>query len=221
MAVAEPTRILLIDDHSLFREAIARLLAGQPDFIIGGQCATVDEGIRILKETTVDIVLLDINLGMQQGGAFPTLARAQGFGGKILVVTSGVSKLEASRLMQRGCVGIFLKHEPPQKLIESIRNLVKGDSIGDLASTHEALDQMESSGQATPVPLTRREHQVLRGVFGGKTNKEIAFDLGVSEPLVKSVIQQLFTKTGVRTRAQLVRVAVEQYWKELESTSGA
>ena len=60
----------------------------------------------------------------------------------------------------------------------------------------------------------------MRGVFGGQTNKEIAFGLGVSEPLVKSVMQQLFTKTGVRNRSQLIRIAVERYWKELESEAG-
>jgi two-component system, NarL family, nitrate/nitrite response regulator NarL len=219
MDVAESARILLIDDHSLFREAIARLLASQRGFMIAGQCATVEEGIRILKETPVDIVLLDINLGMQQGGAFPNLARAGGFAGKILVVTSGVSKLEAARLLQRGCAGIVLKHEPPQLLIESIRGVVSGRSDGDLASTKAALEQLKTAGQAPPALLTRRERQVLRGVFGGRTNKEIAYELGVSEPLVKSVIQQLFTKTSVRTRAQLVRVAVEQYWQELEEQS--
>ena len=59
----------------------------------------------------------------------------------------------------------------------------------------------------------------MRGVFSGQSNKEIAFHNGVSEPLVKAVIQQLFDKTGVRTRAQLVRVAIEKYWPELEDES--
>src|SRR5579864_3390219 len=106
----EATRILLIDDHALFREAIARVLAGQPDLEVVGEGATVSEGLEIVKTKAVDIVLLDINLGFEQGGAFPKLARAGGFSGKILVVTAGVSKLEAARLMQRGCAGVFLKH---------------------------------------------------------------------------------------------------------------
>ena len=75
---------------------------GVSPFQIAGESSTVDDGIRILKSTRVDIVLLDINLGLQQGGAFPKLAREEGFSGKILVVTAGVSKLEASRLLQRG-----------------------------------------------------------------------------------------------------------------------
>ena len=68
------TRILLIDDHSLFREAIARLLGAEPDFEVTGECATVEEGLSHLRSQNADVVLLDINLGLQQGGAFLNLA---------------------------------------------------------------------------------------------------------------------------------------------------
>jgi DNA-binding NarL/FixJ family response regulator len=210
------TRILLIDDHALFREAIARVLAGQPDFQIAGECATVEEGLEVVKKEQVDVVLLDINLGSQQGGAFLNLARAQGYQGNILVVTAGVSKFEAARLMQRGCCGIFLKHERPQVLIESIRGIAKGETKSVPALSQQQLNEAVQENQR---PLTRRERQVLRGVFSGQTNKEIAFDLGVSEPLVKAVVQQLFAKAGVRNRSQLVRAAVEQYWKDVEETA--
>ncbi len=209
-------RILMIDDHSLFREAIARMLAGQPDFQVVGECATVEDGIRILRETPVDIVLLDINLGLQQGGAFLNLAREENFAGKVLVVTAGVSRFEATRLLQRGCAGIVLKQERPQFLIETIRDVATGNNPLLAASRNAILEKVESA-VTTPRPLTPRERQVLRGVFAGQANKEIANSLGVSEPLVKSVIQQLFTKTGVRTRSHLVRVAIEQYWQELEA----
>ena len=210
-------RILIIDDHSLFREAIARLLAGEPDFQIAGEAATVEEGLTALKGTPVDIVLLDINLGLQQGGAFLTLARNEGFAGRILVVTAGVSKFESTRLFQRGCSGIILKHERPERLIESIREAIRSKS-GD-QSQRQPKRQPDSYDAAVSNPLTVRERQVLRGVFDGLANKEIAAKLNISEPLVKSIIQQLFGKMGVRSRAQLVRVAVERYWKELEEGS--
>ena len=215
----EAARILLIDDHALFREAIARLLAAQPDIEVIGEGATVDDGLGIVKTTAVDIVLLDINLGFEQGGAFLNLARAQGFAGKVLVVTAGVSKLEASRLLQRGAAGIFLKHERPQLLIDKIRQIMNG-AAPDGEAPGVVLAGLKSVDQESPLPLTPRERQVLCGVFSGRTNKEIAYKLGVSEPLVKAFIQQLFRKTGVRSRAQLVRAAVEKYWKELEDDCG-
>lgn len=207
------TRILLIDDHSLFREAIARLLGRESDFEIVGECATVDEGISVLKSSNIDVVLLDIDLGLQQGGAFLPLARDAGFKGKILVVTAGVSRLEAGRLIERGCAGILLKQERPEVLIERIREItgVKGS-----AASPPPLPGAGASETDEPTTFTARERQVLRAVFAGQTNKEIAFKLGVSEPLVKAVLQQLFSKTGVRTRSQLVRIALERHWKELE-----
>jgi two-component system nitrate/nitrite response regulator NarL len=213
----EATRILLIDDHALFREAIARVLAGQPDLEVVGEGATVSEGLEIVKTRAVDIVLLDINLGFEQGGAFPKLARAGGFSGKILVVTAGVSKLEAARLMQRGCAGVFLKHQRPQLLIEKIRQIMSGtDEVEQRAATDAVLEQFRSSDQEARRPLTPRERDVLCGVFSGSSNKEIAANLDVSESLVKALVQQLFHKVGVRSRAQLVRAAVERYWDELE-----
>ncbi len=209
------TRILLIDDHSLFREAIARLLGREADFEIVGECATVDEGITVLRSSAVDVVLLDINLGLQQGGAFLPLARDAGFKGKILVVTAGVSKLEAGRLVERGCAGIILKQERPEVLIERIR-AITGET-GVAAAPPPLPETLGMPGSDAPASFTFRERQVLRAVFAGQTNKEIAFKLGVSEPLVKAVLQQLFSKTGVRTRSQLVRIALERHWKELEA----
>jgi two-component system, NarL family, nitrate/nitrite response regulator NarL len=215
------TRILLIDDHSLFREAIARLLGGEPDFQVVGECATVEEGISLLREANADVVLLDINLGLQQGGAFLNLAWAQGFLGKVLVVTAGVSKVEAARLIERGCSGIILKHERPQLLVERIRALMKEPAVRPGTQPSD-FGQFDPSGEASARPFTPRERQILRAVFSGKTNKEIAHSLQVSEPLVKAVLQQLFAKTGVRTRSQLVRTAIERHWKELEDeTEGA
>src|SRR5258708_31099655 len=103
-----PTRILLIDDHSLFREAIARLLNAEPDFEVAGECTTVEEALSQLQSAKADVVLLDINLGLQQGGAFLNLAWEQGYTGKVLVVTAGVSSIKAARLIGRGCARIRL-----------------------------------------------------------------------------------------------------------------
>ena len=165
-----PIRILIIDDHSLFREAIARLLAGEPDFQIAGEAATVEEGLKALQGTPIDIVLLDINLGLQQGGAFLTLARNEGFAGRILVVTAGVSKFESTRLFQRGCSAIILKHERPERLIESIRDAIRRKSGDELQ--RELKKQLDSYDAAVPNPLTVRERQVLRAVFDGQLTKK-------------------------------------------------
>ena len=212
----DPIHILLIDDHALVREGIARLLAAQPDFHVAGDVATVDEGLAIVKSTPVDVVLLDINLGTHQGGGFLDLARSAGFQGKVLVVTAGVSRIEAERLLRKGHSGIFMKHERPPVLIEKIRAVVSGKP-GSVAPPADNTEQLLENNNATLPHFTARELQVLRGVFAGLSNKEIASELEISEPLVKAFLQQLFRKAGVHSRTQLVRIAMEKYWKYLDA----
>jgi DNA-binding NarL/FixJ family response regulator len=210
-----PIRIVLLEDHTLLREVLARTLAAEPGFDVVGQCERVDQALELVRSGPVDIVLLDINLGVDQGGSFLTRARTTGFHGKVLVVTAGVSDREAAWLLKRGCSGIFLKSEPASSLVQRIRETVQGTGHMDPASVRAVLLQV-GSGDPPRKPLTPRECQVLRAVCEGLANKQIAERLGVTENSVKSFLQQLFEKTGVRTRAQLVAAAIEQYWDQLD-----
>src|SRR6516225_7624180 len=103
----EPMRLLLVDDHILFREGLGRLLASEPGFEIAGNCGTAAEGLEVLKTAPVDIVLLDSDLGDDRGSQFISSARRLGFTGKILMVTAGMSAKEASSALQLGASGIF------------------------------------------------------------------------------------------------------------------
>ncbi|HUS05140.1 MAG TPA: response regulator transcription factor [Bryobacteraceae bacterium] len=210
-----PIRIALVDDHALLREVLARTLAQEPGFVIAGECPGVPEALELVSRQAVDIVLLDINLGSEQGGSFLSRARVAGYRGKILVVTAGVSEREAAWLLKRGCSGIFLKSEAPSELIERIRGVMDGTSRMDAVSVKAVLSQLES-GEHIKKQLTPRECQVLRAVCEGLSNKAIADRLEVSDNTVKSFLQQLFLKIGVRTRAQLVAAAIEQYWDQLD-----
>ncbi|HEX6895549.1 MAG TPA: response regulator transcription factor [Bryobacteraceae bacterium] len=207
------TRILLIDDHALFREAIAGMLSTQPDFAIVGEAATIDDGLRIVRSEAVDLVLLDIDLGLENGRSFVLLARSAGFQGKILVVTAGITKVEATALLHSGCAGILLKQERPALLMERIRAIAEGE-IQDQPAT--AVGENAPGQQRLRASLTPRERAVFRGVFKGGSNKEIATELGISEAMVKAVVQQLFRKAEVRSRGQLVRAAIERFWKDVD-----
>ncbi len=206
-------RILLVDDHALFRESLGRLLASEADLQLVGQCDSIEEALQILAQNIVDIVLLDFDLGDRDGGDFMRAAAERGFAPKILLVTAGLDDHEAADLIRRGISGIFMKHSSPSLLVAAIRDVMAGKVWFDHQLLQKAL--------ATPTPrdsqrerFTERERQVLHYVFEGLANKEIADALTLSESSVKSTLQQLFNKTGVRTRAQLVRVALEQYKRE-------
>ena len=204
--------ILLVDDHSLFRESLSRLLAGEPDFRIAGSCSSVTEAVAILDREKVDVVLLDYDLGEEQGSAFFEAARTRGFTGRVLMVTAGMSDAGTLHALEGGASGVFLKHSPPAQLIGAIRNVTKGEMWLDPKAVRSLVAGAsgKSEEQRAAQPLSPRERAVLKGVFEGLTNKEIAGSLQISESSVKAAMQQLFDKTGVRTRSQLVRIALER-----------
>lgn len=205
--------ILLVDDHALFRESVARLLAAEPGFQVVAHCESVDEAVQILRTTRVDIVLLDYDLGQHDGREFMRLANRLGFRGKVLVVTAGVEKDQAAELIRSGISGVFMKHHSATLLVQGIRDVLAGKVWFDQAVLQEAIDG--GGRQSSASQFTDREREVLAYVFEGFGNKEIAERIGVSESSVKATLQQLFSKTGVRTRSQLVRIALEQHRDQL------
>ena len=212
-AAERAIHILLLDDHALFRESVARLLAAEPGFDVAAHCGTMKEALQILKQKSIDVVLLDFDLGEQDGREFIRLAKAQGFNGKVLVVTAGLDRGAAMELIRCGTSGVFLKRDSAVLLAQGIRDVMAGKVWLDQELLQNALI---TAGLATPQenrtkPFTEREQQVLSCVFEGLANKEIADQIGVSESSVKATLQQLFSKTGVRTRSQLVRIVLEQH----------
>lgn len=172
----------------------------------------MSEALTILNAEEIDVVLLDYDLGAEQGTRFLDQARAAAFTGRVLMVTAGMSEGIMLRALDNGCSGIFLKHSPPSRLVEAIRKVMAGEVWLDPSVTRSII--AAATGHA-PAPshgqgLTQREQSVLKGVFEGLTNKEIGVRLVISESSVKAVLQQLFEKTGVRTRSQLVRIALEK-----------
>ena len=205
-------RILLLDDHALFRESLGRLLSAEPGFEVVIHCGNIDEALHLLQQESIDLVLLDFDLGERDGREFLRLAKEQGFQGKILVVTAGVDAGALSELIRSGISGVFRKHDSAALLTQGIRDVMAGKVWFD----QEQLQTAVTTDVPTPQPVgtprfTERERQVLSFVFEGLGNKEIAARIGVSEGSVKSTLQQLFSKTGVRTRSQLVRIVLEQH----------
>src|SRR5271155_5759807 len=206
-------RLLLIDDHTLFRESVARLLQSEPGFEVVAHCGSGTEAIPIMESSKgIDIVLLDLDLGQERGAYFLDHLRNVHFDGKVLLVTADLNDSEVPSLIRKGISGIFMKHGSPALLIEGIRETMDGKALFGQDLLRRALESAEASGaNHGRSKLTERERQVLSFVFEGLANKQIADRLQISETSVKASLQQLFSKTGVRTRSQLVRVALEQY----------
>jgi len=209
-ANAEGIRLLLLDDHALLRESLARLLASEPGFEMTGQCGTVEEALDLLQRSPVDVVLLGFHPGGALGNQFIRSARAAGFKGMILLMTAGIDVSELVGAMHLGASGVFLKHNSTDALTRAIRRVATGEIWMDREVIEVMAGEVKQIGDLNVrKPLTQRERQVLHGIFEGLTNKKIASQIGVSEGTVKATLQQLFRKAHVRTRAQLVRAALE------------
>jgi len=215
-SMEQTIEILLIDDHTLFREGVVRLLETELAFKVIA-CGSIKEALAVLRQQHIDIVLLDFDLGQRDGTRFVRLAKEQGFQGKILVVTAGVEEHEAAELIRCGISGIFMKHNSAALLAQGIRDVIAGKVWFEQellrAAMHGSAEPLLPESQSDR--FTQRERQVLSYVFEGLGNKEIAARIGVSESSVKASLQQLFSKTGVHTRGQLVRIALEQYRNHL------
>ena len=203
-------RLLLLDDHVLFREGLRRLLVSEKDFEAVAECGTLAEALAAISRSPIDIVLLDFDLEEDTGARFISSAAAQGYRGRILMVTAGMSPLDMTVARKLGISGIFLKHSSPATLLQAIRSVAAGGEWIDPKIAQAGTDPARSGALAGQEPLTPREQQVLRSVFEGLTNKEIAHRIGASQSSVKATLQNLFEKTGVRTRGQLVRIAIER-----------
>jgi DNA-binding NarL/FixJ family response regulator len=210
-----PIRLLIVDDHVMFREGLTRMFEREPDLKVMGQCASVREALSALKTDEIDVVLLDVNLGTERAIEFLTAARRRPFTGKILILTAGISEQEAVLLVQAGVAGILHKHHSTAELCQSIRKVANGDVYLEPQYMAPLFRASDRSRTATLPQLTERDRTVLRLILQGLTNREIAARVEVSEGTVKASLRQVFGKLGVRTRAQAVKVALEQFRDQL------
>jgi DNA-binding NarL/FixJ family response regulator len=209
-------QLLLVDDHTLFRESLRRLLESEPGVEISGDFATADEALAAVQEgLPFDAALVDYELqGAGHGNGLDLVRRMRQIrpAAQVLMVTAGMGTAELMRAVTELNAGIFLKTEPTLELMLAIQRTARGERwISSRASL-----ALFSSGEIAAAPerqvvgeLSVRESRVLRGVLEGQSNKEIGAQLEMTESSVKAVLQKLFERAGVRSRSQLVRYAIE------------
>jgi DNA-binding NarL/FixJ family response regulator len=204
-------RILLLHDQSLFREGLRRLLREEPGFQIVGSCACTREAWAVLEREDPDIVLLDCDIGEERGLDFVEELKKLGFQGRVLIVTARMSGEMVLRALQRGTSGIFMRQSPPSELVKAIHRVASGEVWLDSEAMKAMVEAVRSGEQRIWQHLSARERAVLKAVLEGLTNHQIAVKLQMPESSVKYVIRKLFEKAGVRTRSQLVRIALERH----------
>ena len=210
--------ILLVDDHTLFRESLRRLIDGEAGFRVCGDFASGEEAMAaIANGLSFDVALIDyelagFGLAAKNGLDLLRTIRVQRPDARAVIVTAGMEIADLHKAVKDLKAGVFLKTEPTSELIRAIERTAAGEqSISSgammaMLSEDPPLSSRRSHGASQ---LTQRESLVLRGILEGLGNKEIGARLDLTESSVKAVLQKLFEKTGVRSRSQLVRYAIE------------
>jgi two-component system nitrate/nitrite response regulator NarL len=176
----------------------------------------VEETLKTAAVQPIDLILLDLYLASGTGLTLLEELPHTGFAGRVLVVAAIVGDEEAFQLACLGAAGIVLKTDPLERLPEAIRKVAAGELWFEQRFLKKILERTAQLARQNPTgAFTPREKAVLRHILNGLSNKEIAGQMNLPESSVKSAIQTLFHKTGVRSRSQLVRVALEQFHGEL------
>jgi DNA-binding NarL/FixJ family response regulator len=192
--------VLIVDDHPVVRQGLRALLEVQDDMTVAGEAGDGPAAISLAESLRPDIVLLDLKLPGMDGVAVLRPLRAAGL--RVLVLTSATEPSAAAAAVRAGAAGVVYKDIDPAALVRAIRSVHDGNVL--LAP--EALGSLVRGSRADT--LTAREREVLAGIADGKSNREIARLLRVSEKTVKAHVSAVLAKLGVQDRTQAAVYAV-------------
>jgi len=203
-AASSRCRVLLVDDHPLFRRGVAQLIASQPDFEVVGEAASGEEGVALTHQLKPDIVLLDVD--MRGIGGLQALKQIKESGADTQVIMLSVSDAEVNLVtaVRSGADGYLLKDAEPEEMLEKLRQAARGEVTFTDSLMAMLVDAMRSGAPApaTDEALTERERQILQLIAGGKSNKHIARQLGISDGTVKVHVKNLLRKLHLRSRLE-------------------
>ncbi len=214
----QPFRILIADDHPIFRDGLRRLLEAEPGFRVVGEAEDGAKAIELARKLKPDILLLDLAMPH-----LPGLETLRGLASafipvRTILLTAAIEKEQIAEALQLGARGVVLKDSATQLLFESIRAVMAGqywvgrERVSDLLATLRSLmpPPREQQRQKT-FGLTPRELDIVSAIVAGYTNKDVAQKFSISEDTVKHHLTNIFDKLGVSTRLELALYAVNHH----------
>jgi len=211
-------RMLLVDDHILFREGLRGLLDAQPDLDVVGEAGTVSEAIAQARKLRPDLILMDFSLPDGTGLEATQAILAAQPEVKIVFLTFHEDDERLFTALRSGAKGYLLKNVSTAKLLSFVRGVGEGQAAITPELTSRLLAEFARVGPgpaaqpAAPTDLTDREMEVLRLLATGASNREIAESLVIAENTVKNHVRSILTKLSVENRRQAARLAREQGW---------
>ncbi|WP_096551975.1 response regulator [Ureibacillus thermosphaericus] len=204
-------RVLIADDHHVVRRGLLFFLKTQKDIEVVGEAKNGMEAVRLVEELNPDIVLMDLVMPEMDGIEATKQIKACWPEVQIIILTSFSDKDHVLPAIEAGAAGYQLKDIEPDDLVNSIRQVMHGESIMHPVATTQLEESLREEGNLPHVknPLTPREQDVLAELTKGKSNKEIASSLFVTEKTVKTHISNIFAKLEVQDRTQAALYAVK------------
>jgi two-component system, NarL family, nitrate/nitrite response regulator NarL len=215
----QPVRILLADDHPIFRDGLRRLLEAEPDLKVVGEACDGAEAVKMARQLKPDLMLLDLAMPRMPGlEALREMSSGPASNSvRVILLTAAAEKKQIVEALQLGARGVVLKDSATQLLLKSIHTVMAGEywvgreSVSNLVQYLRNL--VQSSGEEAKQKkfgLTPRELEIVSAVVAGYSNKEIAEYFKISEDTVKHHLSNIFDKLGVSTRLELALFAVNQ-----------
>jgi two-component system, NarL family, nitrate/nitrite response regulator NarL len=207
-------RVLLADDHAVFRQGLRRLLETERDFLVVGEASTGDEAVAMVSQLRPDILLLDLSMPGVSG--LDTLAKLAGseVPVKAVVLTAEIGREQVVRALQLGARGVLLKSSGADLIFKGLRTIMAGQhwvdrqTVTDLVELVRELGGTPRQSSSNKFGLTARQLEIVAAVVAGLANRDIARKLSISEDTVKHHLTQIFSKTGVSNRLELALFAM-------------
>lgn len=205
-------RVLLIDDHALFREGLSGLLARRGIEVVGA-VGDGHEGLRLAQQTRPDIVLLDMRMPKIDGLEVLRALRAANVAAPVVMVTTSQNEQDLVAALRGGAQAYLLKEIEPDELVAALRQVMAGETVVAPQLTGALARAIGSPQQSVPAPLaelTPREREILKHLAEGRSNKAIARALAITDGTVKLHVKSILRKLRVSSRVEAAVMAVEQ-----------
>jgi DNA-binding NarL/FixJ family response regulator len=208
----KPVRVLICDDHAIFRDGLRKLLENEEDLAIVGEASNGNQCIQLLTKLKPDILLLDLRMPEKDGLAVLEEVNFDSLPTRVIVLTATEDDREVVRAVRLGARGIVLKDSATDLLIKSIRTVHAGEIWLDKKKTSDVIEAFKKSAEAGPRRekplLSDREKEIVQLVAQGFRNREIGEKLFISEQTVKNHLHNIFDKLGVSDRLELALYAL-------------
>jgi DNA-binding NarL/FixJ family response regulator len=214
---SQTVRILIADDHPIFRDGLKRLLESERDFKVVGEACNGVEAVKMVRQLKPEILLLDLAMPQRPGLEALREMSADATSVRVILLTAAAEKDQIVEALQLGARGVVLKDSATQILLKSIHAVMNGEywvgreSVSNLVQYLRGLvGSSTNAARQRRYGLTPRELEIVSAVVAGYANKEIAEHFKISEDTVKHHLSNIFDKVGVSTRLELALFAVNQ-----------